>query len=372
MKILHINSYFSTSGLFSQLYSRQVQMGIDIDVYVPISHEYPEDRLATSGDYTKVHRTFHQLDRYIFHLKHHKILKDLLISYDFEAFDMLHAHSLFSNGWIARQIHKKFNIPYIVAVRNADLRTFFQRMPWLRPMGIDILKHASQIIFISKNTYNEVYDQYVPQKLVERLKAKTQIIANGIDDFWLSNRYYRKDHVIDNPIRIVSVGKIYAGKRFETLAEMVNEYNHFYPTELHIVGPAWDQKVTDRLVEMPQVVYHGSKGKDELIQLYRQMDIFALLSSPETFGLVYPEAMSQGLPVIYTKNEGFDSFFDNHLIGVSVEKNDTRGFIKAVDYLVKNYQRVSHNATASIDVFNWQSVSQKYLAIYHKLLTEKE
>lgn len=372
MKVLHINSYFSTSGLFNQLYNRQIQSGIDIDVYVPISYEYPEERLATSGDYTTVHRTFHQFDRYIFHLKHNKILKDLLSTYDFNEFDILHAHSLFSNGWIARQIHKRYNIPYVVAVRNADVRTFFQRMPWLRNMGLDILKNASKIVFISKNTYHEVYNNYIPQSLVNSFQAKTDIIANGIDDFWLNNRYYRQNHSLSQPLRIISVGKVYAGKRFEALAEMVNEYNHIHPTELHIVGPAWNQRITERLKQTPNVIYHGSKSKEELLQMYREMDIFALLSSPETFGLVYPEAMSQGLPVIYTKNEGFDSFFDNHLIGVSVEKTDTRGFTKALDYIIKHYSRVSHNATASIDAFNWQVVSKKYLDIYQELLTKKE
>lgn len=38
-------------------------------------------------------------------------------------------------------------------------------------------------------------------------------------------------------------------------------------------------------------------------------------SHKETFGLVYAEAMSQGLPIIYTKNQGFDGQFPDGYVG---------------------------------------------------------
>ena len=34
-------------------------------------------------------------------------------------------------------------------------------------------------------------------------------------------------------------------------------------------------------------------------------------SKYETFGLVYPEAMSRGIPIVYTKNQGFDKYFED-------------------------------------------------------------
>ncbi|MBF1138813.1 MAG: glycosyltransferase, partial [[Eubacterium] sulci] len=37
----------------------------------------------------------------------------------------------------------------------------------------------------------------------------------------------------------------------------------------------------------------------ELIEEYRKADIFALLSKTESFGIVYAEAISQGLPILY-------------------------------------------------------------------------
>ncbi|MBR7926837.1 glycosyltransferase [Aerococcaceae bacterium zg-ZUI334] len=369
MNILHINSYYSTSGLFKHLYERQVEEQYDIQVYVPISHQYPSDRIAATGEYTLVSRNHHHFDRYVFHLKHHRILKDLKQQYDSQAFDLVHAHSLFSNGWLAYQFTKKTDIPYVVAVRSTDIRTFFDKMPWLKAMGLKILKHAAKIIFISQNNFNEVFDHHIPNFMKDELLAKSQVIRNGIDAFWLDNRYENRPVGFHHPIRMVSVGKAIPEKRFVQLADMVKSYNdNIHPIELHVVGPAWNPKIVEQLNNHPVVHYHGPKSKEALLDFYRQMDIFALLSSPETFGLVYPEAMSQGLPVIYSKNEGFDSFFQNHQIGVSVDKNDELAFIKAIDYILNHYDTLSQQALVGATQFNWDSIHQEYKVLYDQIM----
>lgn len=371
MKILHINSYFSTSGLFNQLYSRQVESDIDIDVYVPIPHQYPEDRLSTSGEYTTVSRNHHQLTRWVFPIKHHLILNDLLTRYDFESYQLIHAHSLFSNGWLALQLHKKYNIPYVVAVRNADMRTFFQRMPWMRKTGINILKHASKIVFISKNTYNEIFDTYIPESLQASLKEKAHIIPNGVSDYWHENRYTDKKSNLHQPLKIVTTGKIMALKRFVELAELVQSYSQEHsPAELHIIGPSWDDSILKELQQMPVVTYHGKQDMESMKELYRSMDIFAMLSYPETFGLVYVEAMSQGLPVIYTKGEGFDNFFSNKEIGMSVDHKSQTEFNQAVDYIRQNYAQMSQQAMEQMQRFKWDKINQEYLNLYQLITKE--
>ena len=371
MNILHINSYFSTSGLFSQLYNRQQEDNISLKVYVPISHQFPQERLAISGDYVDCVRLFNYLDRFVFQLKHRKILKDLLQRYPFEDIDLIHAHSLFSNGWLAQQVYKKHQIPYLVAVRNADIHTFFKRMPWLRSMGIQILKDAKRIFFISKNSYDDVLNNYLPPSFKEEFIKKTSIIPNGIDEYWHQRAFYGKTNHIHQPLRIVSTGKVMGLKRFTPLARMTQQYQEkFGPVELHIIGPNWNQRIVKQLELYNHVTYHGPKNKEELIEIYRQMDIFALLSAPETFGLVYVEAMSQGLPVIYTQGQGFDGFFDNHHVGVSVQKSDSQGLMDAIEFIKKNYPVLSQKALSEIRAFKWDDIHQKYLTIYQQVLKE--
>lgn len=371
MKILHINSYFSTSGLFSQLYDRQVNEGHELQVYVPIANNFSEERLSVSGDYTTVVRPFKGYDRFIFHLKHYKILKDLKERYKHESFDIIHAHSLFSNGWLAYQLSKTKHTPYVVAVRNADIRTFFKRMPWLRSMGIQIMKHAKKIVFISRNSYQEVLNHYIPVNFQEAFIKKTIVLPNGIDQYWHDHIVNEPRQLSTDPLNIVSTGKVMGLKRFTQLASMVDAYHkQIGPAHLHIIGPDWNSNIVKSLEQMPHVTYHGPMAKEALVEFYRNMDIFVLLSSPETFGLVYVEAMSQGLPVIYTKGEGFDSFFNDGEVGMSVDKTDQRGFIHALQYIQDNYDDIRQSLPDKIKQFDWDRIHQEYFDLYTTILEE--
>ncbi len=372
MKVLHINSYFSTSGLFKNLYDRQVSQGLDIEVYVPIPYDYPAERLAASGDYTFVDRNHPRISRYIFHWKHYLILNQLNKHYELPSYDLVHAHSLFSNGWLAWRIFKKYRVPYVVAVRNTDIRTFFEKMPWLRSTGLRILSDASEIILISQNSYDELFEKYIPKRLQKEIQSKTRVLTNGIDDFWHNHQPAQPHTQVHQPLRIVTTGKVSAIKRFEHLAKTLDIYQeNVGPVELHVIGPNWDDQILTRLEKHPFVHYHGAKTMPEIANIYRQMDIFALVSHPETFGLVYPEAMSQGLPVIYTKNEGFDSFFENYYIGVSVQREDPQELMVAIDHIVDHYEELVERTQKNCRFFNWDDIAQKYLTIYQEILKEK-
>ena len=373
MRILHINSYFSTSGLFKQLYQRQEAVGLDLNVYVPIAHEYDMEKLAASGSYTDVVKNFHQWERVIFPMKHHHILKDLVGRYNFENFDLVHAHSLFSNGWLAYQLKQRFGLPYMVAVRSADIATFFGKMPWMRATGIRILQNAEKIIFISQNNYNEVFEKYIPKHKLDDIQAKSQVLANGIDDFWHQNAPSQAKEAPHHPLRMVSTGKIMKRKRYENLVARLDIFqkNHQEKLELHLVGPEWEKGLLDKLTAYPFVHYHPAMSKEELANFYADMDVFILLSYPETFGLVYAEAMSQGLPIIYTKGQGFDSFFSNHLVGESVDPHDQDQLDQAIGYIQDHYTTMSAAALANIHYFDWNKINQEYLSIYRMMLDKQ-
>ncbi|HWL26899.1 MAG TPA: glycosyltransferase, partial [Ureibacillus sp.] len=131
MEILHINSYYSGSHFYKNFYDKQVELGLSIDVYVPINKSISVKN-KDFGDFTKISRNHSKGDRFLFHLKHKKIYKDITQNYITKKYDIIHAHSLFSNGYIAYRLKEKYGIPYIVTVRNTDVNTFFKKMIHLR------------------------------------------------------------------------------------------------------------------------------------------------------------------------------------------------------------------------------------------------
>jgi glycosyltransferase involved in cell wall biosynthesis len=112
--------------------------------------------------------------------------------------------------------------------------------------------------------------------------------------------------------------------------------------------------------------------KDELISIYRKCDIFVLPSFTETFGLVYPEAMSQGLPVIYSKDQGFDNWFPEGVVGYSADSKDVESVFDAISKTYSKYHEISINVLKNYRKFSWERIGPEYIELYKSIYnTEK-
>ena len=83
----------------------------------------------------------------------------------------------------------------------------------------------------------------------------------------------------------------------------------------------------------------------------------------ETFGLVYAEAMTQGLPIIYTKGQGFDNQFENGLVGYSVKADDIEDISKAIFSILCNYKSFNKQSEYS-QKFRWDKIVNRYMEIF--------
>lgn len=84
----------------------------------------------------------------------------------------------------------------------------------------------------------------------------------------------------------------------------------------------------------------------------------------ESFGLVYAEAMSQGLPVVYTRGQGFDQWFPDGEVGWSVDPNRPNEIVNAILKITEDYKRYKENALRGSNRFNWTRIVVEYLEIY--------
>jgi glycosyltransferase involved in cell wall biosynthesis len=94
-------------------------------------------------------------------------------------------------------------------------------------------------------------------------------------------------------------------------------------------------------------------------------------SLTETFGLVYAEAMSQGLPVIYTRGQGFDGQFKEGEVGYSVNSSDIHEIVKKIISIIENYSEISKRCVKLVDKFNWNEITNNYNEIYKDILSRK-
>lgn len=375
MKVLQLCSYYLGSDLYEKMYTHLELKLEQNQVYVP---HHKNTYISKNVKYVEkenliLSECYQSFDRVFFFHKENKIFQDMCRKVSFSEIDMCHAHSLFTNGYLAYKLNKKYGFPYIVAVRNTDVNVFFKRFFWLRKIGIKILCNAEKIIFISPAYKDMVIEQYIPLLYRNEIFNKSIVVPNGVDDFWLQNGTQCKQFdVKKREINIVYVGVIDKNKNIETTIKACKELiERGYKVRYGIIGGAKNEKILAKALQNDFVTYYGRKTKEEIGEIMKQYEIFVMPSFHETFGLVYVEAISQGLPVIYTKNQGFDGWFSEGIVGYAVKADDWNDISNKIEKIVNNYNKISDNCREKSKKFNWSLLANEYFGVYQNVLKEK-
>lgn len=276
-----------------------------------------------------------------------------------------HGNMAFRDGIVCRFLLKKYGIPYVVSFRDTDFEIFDKwHFPWIRKMCINVLKDAKKVVFLS-STYKEKMLKNIPDKLRSQITQKSCVITNGIDDYYIKNVATPKKNY-SKPLCVLSVGKICERKNPETTIEAIKLLKEKgYDCRLNIVGKIEDHMYDRILTSNSFVNYLGTASKEKILEYMREADIFIVPSRTETFGLVYAEAMSQGLPVIYTRGQGFDGQFKEGYVGYPVDCDNPEEISMRVIDILKNYCSISQNCINECFKYDWNYVADRLLEIYN-------
>lgn len=342
-----------------------IENGVDLTVYGPLSYSSNYDG---DEEYLIKTKCFYKMDRLFFYHKYNKVYKALLNNINTKEYDLLHAHSLFANGYIAYKVFQEHHIPYVVAVRNTDINTFFKYFIHLRKLGIKILENASKIIFISHCYKDKLLKKYIPKNKRKQIEEKCIILPNGIENYFLENQSEAKK-LEKTKLDIVYTGRVDENKNLITTIKCCDKIlKDKYSIKLTVIGKITSKKYKKIFPKYNFIDYLGQKNKEEIVEIYKSMNIFVMPSKHETFGLTYVEAMSQGLPVIYTKNEGFDQFFEDGIVGYPIKYDDYKEMAEKIDLIVKDYEKISKNCVQNAKNFNWNDIALKYIEIYKSIM----
>lgn len=315
---------------------------------------------------------FKDKDKYIFTLKQQKIWKRLLKKWDISLFDMVHAHTLFTDGNVAYRLYRQYNIPYIVTVRGHTDFDFFKKRPNLRLKGRKILKHASKIIFLSEQDKETLFSTYLPAKL-SYLHEKAVVLPNGIDKWWFDHQGLPKQLANTTEMNFLFVGRVMKIKNLPITVEALNRLKEQgMQVTLTIVGPLTEPEIKKEIEQIQDflVIFKGKQTKEELLKIYESSDLFIMPSIRETFGLVYAEAMSQGLPIIYSKNSGFYRQFLEGEIGYAVNPLDKEEIVQAIRKIADEYSVMSRNAVEKYKKFDWTAIGSQTSELYKEVVCQ--
>ncbi len=356
LKTLHINSYFLSNKIHYNFYKELIKYRED-QFLIPV-HKHFKSADIPSLDIDFV---FNRLDRTIFVTKVWKVVR-LFFKKKFPSFDYVHGHTLMSDGIPSYIISVLKNKKLVISIRNTDLTLFVTRSWLFRKVGAMILKRAKGVFFISPTLQRKI-EQIYPE--IDR--TKFFLLPNGLDDYWVSTivNETKRPTQLNSKLKLLFVGELVPRKNLDIIIDFLRTYTD-KSYKLTVIGKNTSgvdfNAINKELPAGNSVMYQGEiKDKGLLKEAYDNNDVFVLLSHAETFGVVYIEAMSRGLPILYSQNEGMDGFFKDGDIGYACDKSSIEDLKKKINLVLINYLQISNNALIASQSFNWAKITSDYI-----------
>lgn len=383
INVLHIAVAAIMDKFYDSFFKKQLEKGININsVFIPYdSKVHKEEKIKRFKEYDEripvaLRPIKTDLDRVMYFSKIKKYARECEKSADLNKCNLIHAHHLYSDGGVAYLLNKKFKIPYIVSVRTTDTEWFLKYFLHTKKFIYKVLESAEKIICINPMIKEKLLNKIKENSIRNMVEKKLIVIPNGMDDFWINNIYYKKNNSIPK-LKLIQVGSLIKRKNHKCTLEAVKKLNDKgYEVELDIIGEGEKEEELKELCKKYNIEnlvhFHGFiKDKEKLLKFYRDADFFVLPSFTETFGIAYVEAMSQGLPVIYTRYQGIDGYYEESQVGLHVNAKSSDSVADAIIKLSKDYDKVSFRCSQNSNNFNWDDIALKYKEIYFKIIDKK-
>ncbi len=254
--------------------------------------------------------------------------------------DLIHAHKLSYEGLIAYFLSKKLKVPFILTIRgDTDLKLLRHKRLYRR-FYTHIVQHAKKVIFLAPWAVKPL-ERYLGITLISDKYTLIPNIINMVEWQQGETIKFKKFITVFNFVSYKRKNIVRVIKAFDKIFSNYPEYG------LDIVG---DGPNRSRIISFIKKSNHpdhfhlsGAIEHIALLNLYSKYQGFILPSFPETFGLVFIEALTAGLPIIYSKNSGIDGFFDDFQIGVGVNHRSVEEITRAIEEIIQHANEYKKN-----------------------------
>ena len=376
MKILYLTEDFFASKVHYNLLINELQQKVDLEVFVfsPLRDANRKDLSVSYLAHKRLHIVSPQIDinklwyRFWFSAKLRCKLRLIEQTIPVSELDGIHASTLYSEGGVAFLLHKKYGLPYLVSLRGSDVHMYSKVMFHLWPLGNHIIRQANSITSVTSAIKNRLVRmiQYYPNK--KRLED-CAVINNGIDKVWLDNLNVTSKK-IGECIKVLFIGRFDDNKNILRLIESVRSLRKEFDLKLLMIGGhgRHHENVLKLVGENDYLEYLGEiYDKDRLRDIIRGCDIYAMCSHSETFGLVYAECLSQGLPILYSRGTGFDGLYPNGHVGFGVDSSSTKDISKGIKEIILHYDDLRDNISRlDFHRYDWPNIAKRFLTIINQ------
>lgn len=179
---------------------------------------------------------------------------------------------------------------------------------------------------------------------------------------------------------VIFVGRLSKQKNIGGLLDIWKRvYSRNNDWKLHFYGDVGDieQEIYDRLLSASEygVIIH-EPIKEYMIEEYKKHSILVLTSRFEPFGLVLPEAMSCGLPVVsYDSPYGPESIISDGVDGFLIKNNDQDTFVERLCQLMDDEQlrlNMGKNAIISSLRYTKDAIMPLWVKLFERVIKQKK
>ena len=208
-------------------------------------------------------------------------------------------------------------------------------------------------------------------------KKKLKVIYNGIDfdeynmDYHMNTRELLE--IPEDAFVVGMVGRLAEQKAPDVFVKAAKRIKEKIPKAFFLIvgdGPDWDevqQEVEDNKLTDSFILAGWTRRPMEYIKI---LDIAVLISRWEGFGLVLPEYMMAGKPIVASRVDAIPSIIEDGENGLLVEVDDAAGASKAVLQIHKNNELreklIVHGLQDVYDKFNVRRVAAEHGELFEK------
>lgn len=304
-------------------------------------------------------------DKYISDI-YYKIIKNQIdddIANGLKAPDIMHAHFSHCCAYYCLKAKEKLNIPLVVTEHYSGLllgtatENDYERVK-------KTIEQSDAFIFVGTNLQKKVCDKL-------DVKKNTYFIPNLVDT---GNFYINENKQNEDEFHFLSACGLKKNKSIDLVIRAFhNTFSKEEKVNLLIAGDGVEREKLENLVkefdETDRIKFFGRYSKEQSKEIFADADAFVLTSEVETFGIVYIEALSSGVPCIATKGQGAEDIIDDSN-GIKVEYGNLDELSNAMRYIYENHDKYDKKKLREdcINRFSKDTICKQIEEVYQKVL----
>ena len=299
--------------------------------------------------------------------KHYNSVKKIIKKKNIK-FDIIHAHFLWSAGFVGDQLKKDYSVPLVVTAHAYDVYDLpFRSDTW--KTGIKkILSNTDHVITVcNKNV------EYIKSI---NMNSPISVIPSGY-----RNHLFHKKNIMESRIKlnlpidkkiILTVGNLVEVKGHTYLIDSMKDIVNLRKDVICIiVGEGKLKMKLAKKIKLNKlknnVLIKGYRKRNEIVDWLNACDVFVLPSLNEGSPTVLFESLACGKPFVGTTVGGIPEYITSHDYGILVKPKNSKLLAKALlEALERDWDSrliIEHSKN-----YDWEILSKEKIHIYNELI----